>query len=55
MRFFFYSAEDLRRVLQRKRLLARIELARLYDRKASEVLHTIKVSSYDNASAWARV
>jgi hypothetical protein len=44
--FFFLSAEDLRRVLRGKHLLARIELARLYDRKAGEVLRTIKVSSY---------
>lgn len=51
----FYSAEDVRQLLQRKHLLARIKLARLYARKAGEVLHTIKVSSYDEISAWARV
>lgn len=39
-----YSAEDLRRVMRGKHVLARIRPARRYDRKAGEVLHTIKVS-----------
>ena len=40
---FIYSAEDLRLLLKRKHLLARLKLARQYDRKAGEVLHRIKV------------
>jgi len=34
--------EDLRQVLQEKHLLARTKLARQYDRKAVEALHTIQ-------------
>jgi hypothetical protein len=37
-----YSAEDFRRALQEKRLLARTRLARRFDRRACEALHTIK-------------
>ena len=41
---YLYSAEDMRLLLKRKRLLARLRLARKYDRKAREVLRTIEVS-----------
>ncbi len=42
--FYLYSAEDLRLLLQGKRLLARVKLGRRYDRKAVEVLQIIQVS-----------
>jgi hypothetical protein len=40
----FYSAEDLRQVLQEKKhLLARIRVARRYDREATNARETIEV------------
>ena len=42
--YVLYSAEDFRQVLQEKRPLARTKLARRFDRKACEALHTIKVN-----------
>ena len=41
---YLYSAEDLGLLLKRKHPLARLRLAKQYDRKAGEVLRLIEVS-----------